>query len=144
VLAAKGLSLGGGTLVLWALPLPVIGLAGWTATGLHAAFLLYVLGWGVPMALVGAPFNTTPIDLNDRSLFNATETGWGRIGTSVLILGPAAGLFAWTEAVGVFAGGLAVLGGLSALCAPLWTRLIHRVWTRRLPALLETFREADG
>ena len=112
VLAAKGLSLGGGTLVLWALPLPVIGLAGWTATGLHAAFLLYVLGWGVPMALVGAPFNTTPIDLNDRSLFNATETGWGRIGTSVLILGPAAGLFAWTEAVGVFAGGLAVLGGL--------------------------------
>jgi hypothetical protein len=144
LLAAKGLFLGGGTLVLWALPLPAIVLAGGTATGLHVAFLLYVLGWGLPVALAGAPFNTTPIDLNDRSLVNATETGWGRIGASALILGPAAGLFAWTEAVGVFAGGLAVLGGLSTLGAPLWGRLLRRVWNERLPPLLETFRTADG
>jgi hypothetical protein len=144
LLAAKGLSLGGGTLVLWALPLPVIVFAGGTATGLHAAFLLYVLGWGLPVALAGAPFNTTPIDLNDRSLFNATETGWGRIGASALILGPAVGLFAWTEAVGVFAGGLAVFGGLSALGAPLWERLLRRLWAHRLPALLEAFRETKG
>jgi hypothetical protein len=96
------------------------------------------------VALAGAPFNTTPIDLNDRSLFNATETGWGRFGASALILGPAAGLFAWTEAVAVFAGGLAVLGGLSALGAPLWRHLLRWLWSRRLPALLEAFRAADG
>jgi len=144
LLAAKGLSLGGGTLVLWALPLPVIVFAGGTAVGLHAAFLLYVLGWGLPVALAGAPFNTTPIDLNDRSLFNATETGWGRIGASALILGPAVGLYAWADAVPVIAGGLAVLGGLSALGASLWGRLLRRVWAHRLPALLETFREAKG
>jgi len=144
LLAAKGLSLGGGTLVLWALPLPVIVFAGGTAVGLHAAFLLYVLGWGLPVALAGAPFNTTPIDLNDRSLFNATETGWGRVGASALILGPAVGLYAWADAVPVFAGGLAVLGGLSALCAPLWGRWLRQVWGRRLTPLLDAFRAADG
>ena len=144
LLAAKGLFLGGVTLVLWALPLPVIVFAGGTATGLHTAFLLYVLGWGLPVALAGAPFNTTPIDLNDHSLFNATETGWGRIGASALILGPAAGLFAWIEAVGVFAGGLAVFGGLSALGAPLWERLLRRVWAGRLHALMEAYRRGTS
>jgi hypothetical protein len=143
LLTAKGLSLGVGTLVLWALPLPVIALAGWTATGLHAAFLLYVLGWGLPVALAGAPFNTAPIALNDRSLFNAAEAGWGRIGGSVLILGPAVGLFSWSGTVAVFAGGLAIIGGLSALCAHLWVRLLRRLWIRRLPILLEVFRAGN-
>lgn len=50
------------------------------------------------------------------------------------------GLSVWTGAVGVFAGGLAVFGGLSALGAPLWERLLRRVWAGRLHTLLEAYR----
>lgn len=50
------------------------------------------------------------------------------------------GLSVWTGAVGVFAGGLAVLGGLSAVGAPLWERLLRRLWAGRLHTLMEAYR----
>lgn len=142
LLRAKLVLLVGGTLVLWGLPLPVILFAGASFVGLHAAFLVYVLGWGVPLTLVAALFNGTPVDLNDRSFFTASELGVGRIATSMLLVGPAVGFFLWADTPRIFAGGLAALGVLSALCAPLWVRVLRRAWARRYPAILEDFREA--
>lgn len=131
----------GGTLVLWTFPLPVVLFAGTSFIGVHAAFLVYVLGWGVPVVLVAAVFNGTPVDLNDRSFFTASELGVGRIAASVLLLGPAVGVFVWADTALVFAGGLAALGVLSALCIPLWVSVLRRAWDRRYPAILEDFRE---
>lgn len=105
---------------------------------------MYVLGWGISLTLVAAPFNGTPVDLNDRSFFTASELGRGRITASILLVGPPVGLFVWAETVPVFAGGLAVLGILSALCVPLWTQLLRRVWDRRRPAILEDFRKVES
>jgi len=144
LLWAKLTTLGGGTLFLWVLPLPVLLFAGSSALALHTAFLIYVLGWGVPLALVGAPFNGTPVPLNDRSVVTASEFGLGRGGVVILLLGPAVGLFYWADSILGFAGGLVTIGGLSAVLTPLWIRLLRIVWERRHPQILEDFREAEG
>lgn len=70
--------------------------------------------------------------------------GWILPLGALYVIGPPVGLFVWADAVPVFAGGLAVLGVLPALCVPLWTRLLRRVWDRRHPTILEDFQEAES
>ncbi|WP_263785675.1 DUF5687 family protein [Salinibacter grassmerensis] len=143
LLRAKVAALVLGTLVLWVIPLPVFALVSPAALGLHAAFLVYILGWGVPVMVVTAPLARTPIDLNSRGVFSGTGLGGRYVSTIALLCLPAVGLFVWADTTFRFALGLAILGGISGLLTPLWMRVLRVAWRRYRHDMLAAFREAD-
>jgi len=144
LLGAKTTVLVLGTLVLWIVPLPVFVLGSPSALGIHAAFLAYALGWGVPVTVVVAPLARTAIDLNSRGVFRGTGLGgWYAVTTALLFL-PAVGLFLWADTTLGFATRLAALGGFSALLTPLWGRLLRVTWRRYRHDMLAAFRDSDG
>jgi hypothetical protein len=143
LIGAKAAALVLGTLVLWVVPVPVFALVSPAALGLHAAFLVYVLGWGVPVMVVTAPLARTPIDLNSRGVFSGTGLGGRYASTTALLYLPAVGLFVWADTTFSFALGLAILGGTSGLLTPLWMRVLRVAWRRYRHDMLAAFREAD-
>ncbi|MCS3825927.1 hypothetical protein GGP85_001374 [Salinibacter ruber] len=144
LLGAKVAALVLGTLVLWVIPVPVFALLSRSALGVHAAFLAYVLGWGVPVTVVTAPLARTSISLNSRGVFSGTGLGKRYAGTTALLFLPAVGLFVWADSTFSFASGLAILGGFSALLTPLWMRVCRGAWRRYRHDMLAAFREPDG
>ncbi len=144
ILGAKVAALVLGTLVLWVIPVPVFVLASPSALWVHAAFLAYVLGWGVPVTVVTVPLARTSIDLNSRGVFSGTGLGKRYAGTTGLLFLPAVGLFVWADSTFSFASGLAILGGASALLTPLWMRVCRGAWRRYRHDMLAAFREPDG
>ena len=138
LLGAEAVMLTGGTLCLWLLPLPAVLLAGSRAVFLHGCFLAYSLGWGMPVVLAAAPFHRTPVDLNNRRLVSTSDPALEAFLT-ILLIGPAVGIFFWADGLSVFTTGLMVIGGLSALLMPIWGCLFRCVWTQRRHSMLEEF-----
>ncbi|MEM9666130.1 MAG: DUF5687 family protein [Bacteroidota bacterium] len=137
---AKLILLWGGTSLLFLIPLPAALYAPPRWAALQAVFYLYSMGLLCPLILLAAHFNNGALDLDNTGpsfgVFSVPRAALGLVGVVVFPLWP----FLWSSTMSQYLWSIAGIGAVSALCLPLWLRLMKTVWHRRYYIFLHRLR----